>query len=116
MRDDAGELWESYVLVERMKYNLYNGRLAESYFWRTYDRQEIDLVEEWGGQLLATEMKWTARSHRAPGAWPIPTVRSRLSIRKITSGSYLTRLPHPRRAPGCRYSIQLVCAMTVSGS
>ena len=69
MRDDAGELWESYILVERLKYNLYNGHLAESYFWRTYDRQEIDLVEEWGGRLLATEMKWTARSHKAPGAW-----------------------------------------------
>ena len=69
MRDDAGELWESYILVERLKYNLYNGHLADSYFWRTYDRQEIDLVEEWGGQLLATEMKWSARSHRVPGAW-----------------------------------------------
>lgn len=69
MRDDVGSLWESYVLVERMKYNLYNGRLAESYFWRTYDRQEIDLVEEWGGRLLATEMKWSTRPNRAPGAW-----------------------------------------------
>ncbi len=69
MRDDVGALWESYVLVERMKYNLYNDRLAESYFWRTYDRQEIDLVEEWGGRLLATEMKWSTRPNRAPGAW-----------------------------------------------
>ena len=69
MRDDAGVLWENYVLVERLKRNLYSGRLTESYFWRTYDRQEIDLVEEWGGQLLATEMKWSARSHRVPGAW-----------------------------------------------
>lgn len=69
MRDDVGELWENYVLVERLKYNLYNGRLAESYFWRTYDRQEIDLVEEWGGKLLAAELKWPARSSKAPGAW-----------------------------------------------
>ena len=69
MRDDVGSLWESYILVERLKYNLYNGRLAESYFWRTYDRQEIDLVEEWGGNVLAAEMKWPVRSHKAPGAW-----------------------------------------------
>ena len=69
MRDDVGVLWENYVLVERLKHNLYNGRLAESYFWRTYDRQEIDLVEEWGGRLLATEMKWAAKSTRAPSAW-----------------------------------------------
>ena len=70
LRDDAGALWESYVLAERLKHNLYTGRLAESYFWRTYDRQEIDLVEEWGGRLYATEMKWSPRSAaRAPGGW-----------------------------------------------
>ena len=50
--------------------HLYTGRLAESYFWRTCDRQEIDLVEEWGGRLYAAEMKWSPRSAaRAPGGW-----------------------------------------------
>ena len=59
-------------MVERLKFNLYTGRLAESRFWRTYDQQEIDLVEEWGGRLHAAEMKWSAkpgRAVRAPGAW-----------------------------------------------
>ena len=73
MRDDAGILWENYILAERLKHNLYRGRLAESRFWRTYDHQEIDLVEEWGGRLIATEMKWTGRAtgrpDRAPRAW-----------------------------------------------
>lgn len=70
LRDDTGALWENYVLAERLKYNLYTGRLAEGYFWRTYDGQEIDLVEEWGGRLRATEMKWSPRrAARAPGAW-----------------------------------------------
>ena len=70
LRDDAGALWENYVLVERLKRNLYTGHLAESYFWRTYDRQEIDLVEAWGGHLGAAEVKWSPRSvSRPPGAW-----------------------------------------------
>ena len=70
LRDDAGALWENYVMVERLKYNLYTGRQAESYFWRTYDRQEIDLVEERGGRLDGVEMKWTPRPRlRAPRAW-----------------------------------------------
>ena len=70
LRDDAGALWENYILVERLKHNLYTGRLAESYFWRTYDRQEIDLVEEWGGRLYAADMKWSPRSAaRTPGGW-----------------------------------------------
>ena len=72
LRDDAGALWENYIMVERLKYNLYTGRFAESRFWRTYDQQEIDLVEEWGGRLHAAEMKWSAkpgRAVRAPGGW-----------------------------------------------
>ena len=70
LRDDAGALWENYVLAERMKHNLYTGRHALSYFWRTYDRQEIDLVEDCAGQLTAAEMKWSPRSvPRVPGGW-----------------------------------------------
>ena len=70
MRDDAGALWENYVMAERLKRNLYTGSLAESYFWRTYDQQEIDLVEEWGGRLKAVEMKWSPKSRvREPGGW-----------------------------------------------
>ena len=70
LRQDTGALWENYVLVERLKHNLYTGRLAESRFWRTYDQQEIDLIEEWGGHLRAAEMKWSPRGGvRAPGGW-----------------------------------------------
>lgn len=70
LRDDAGALWENYVMVERLKHNLYTGPPPASYFWRTYDRQEIDLVEERGGRLHGAEMKWSPRSRvRPPRAW-----------------------------------------------
>ena len=70
LRDDVGALWENYVLVERMKRNLYFRRLVTSYFWRTYDRQEIDLVEDRGGRLHATELKWSSKpSARPPRGW-----------------------------------------------
>lgn len=69
LRADTGQLWENYVLSERTKFNLYHGHRVQSHFWRTYDQQEIDLVEEAGGALSAYEMKWTSRSVRAPVAW-----------------------------------------------
>ena len=70
LRDDAGALWENYVLAERMKYNLYTGRRPMSYFWRTYDRQEIDLVEDWRGELVAAEMKWSPKAApKTPSGW-----------------------------------------------
>ena len=72
LRGDTGALWENYIVAERLKRNLYNRWLAESYFWRTYDRQEIDLVEECNGRLLAAEIKWSPRAAaraRPPASW-----------------------------------------------
>ena len=46
------------------------GHAVESYFWRIYARQEIDLVEEWGGRLRAAEIQWSPRdAARAPRGW-----------------------------------------------
>lgn len=56
-RNDVGELWENFVIAERMKQNAYN----KSYFWRTRLQHEIDYLEEVDGQLRAFEFKWNAR-------------------------------------------------------
>jgi len=69
LRDDAGALWENYVCGERLKANLYRGRTVQSHYWRTYDQQELDLVEETGGQLTGIEMKWAPGTYRCPTAW-----------------------------------------------
>jgi len=69
MRDDVGALWENYAIVERMKSALYQGRTVQSYFWRTYDQKEIDLVEEAGGALSAFEMKWSPVRLSPPKDW-----------------------------------------------
>ena len=75
-------------MVERLKHNLYTGRQTESYFWRTYDRQEIDLIEERGGHLDATEMKWSPKpGRRAPRAWREAYPDS--SFRVVDRESYL---------------------------
>ncbi len=43
---------------------------ANIYFWRTYEQQEIDLIEERGGRLHGYEMKWsTNKPAAAPPLW-----------------------------------------------
>lgn len=59
LRNDIGQLWENYLVSERMKTNHYHNRSTNSYFWRTYDQKEIDLVEETGGKLYGFEFKWS---------------------------------------------------------
>jgi predicted AAA+ superfamily ATPase len=58
-RQDAGALWENYIISERVKLHSYNGWHGRSYFWRTYLQQEIDLVEEIDGSFSAFEFKWS---------------------------------------------------------
>jgi predicted AAA+ superfamily ATPase len=70
LRDDIGMLWENYIISERIKYQRYNKLLVNNYFWRTYDQQEIDWVEERGGKLYGYEFKWNPkRQVKSPGAW-----------------------------------------------
>jgi len=70
LRQDTGELWENYLMAERMKFNAYTMNLKQRYFWRTYDQQEIDLIEEGSGFLSAYEFKWNAtKKVKVPGAW-----------------------------------------------
>lgn len=58
-RTDVGALWENFVIAERMKFLQYNRIDAKQYFWRTTQKQEIDLIEEHeGGLLKAFEFKW----------------------------------------------------------
>jgi uncharacterized protein len=58
LRNDVGQLWENYLVSERQKTNHYHSRLVNSYFWRTYDQREIDLIEEAEGKLTGFELKW----------------------------------------------------------
>ncbi len=58
VRNDAGQLWENFLMVERRKANQLAGRSVNAYFWRTYDQKEIDYIEEHAGRLDAYEFKW----------------------------------------------------------
>ena len=61
IRQDIGALWENYLVSERIKYNQYNSRYVNNYFWRTAQMQEIDYLEESDGILSAYEFKWNPK-------------------------------------------------------
>ena len=69
VRGDVGQLWENFIISERMKFIKNNSLFANTFFWRTYDRQEIDLVEERDGRLFAYEFKWKNEKVKKPRAW-----------------------------------------------
>ena len=65
LRNDAGALWENFVISERIKKNHYEGRYPKYYFWRTTSQQEIDFIEEEDGMFNAFEMKWNPKRGKA---------------------------------------------------
>lgn len=69
LRNDAGELWENYLVIERMKRQEYLQEPANNYFWRTYTKKELDLVEERNGQLHGYEIKWGKARPGPPKEW-----------------------------------------------
>ncbi len=61
-RNDAGELFENFFVMERVKYLSNNSIYRNLYFWRTYDGQGIDLIEEGDGKLFGLEVKYSPTS------------------------------------------------------
>ncbi len=69
-RNDVGDLWENYLVMERVKKQAYQKMGVQNYFWRTYDQQEIDWVETEGDLLRGFEFKWNPNKKvKVPGAW-----------------------------------------------
>lgn len=60
-RTDVGDLWENYLAVERIKKQHYQKMPTKNYFWRTYDQQELDWLEERADQLAGFEFKWSEK-------------------------------------------------------
>ncbi|MGV3509337.1 MAG: ATP-binding protein [Sphingobacteriaceae bacterium] len=65
-RNDMGLLWENYCIYERIKRNAYEKKDTNYYFWRTYDQQEIDLIEESAGKISAADFKWGQAKKNKP--------------------------------------------------
>jgi predicted AAA+ superfamily ATPase len=68
-RNDIGMLWENFLFIERVKKQEYQKLLCNNYFWRTYQQQEVDMVEERDGRLYGFEFKWNNKAVKAPKAW-----------------------------------------------
>jgi hypothetical protein len=65
-RNDVGQLWENFIMIERLKKLSYDNIYGNRYFWRTYDQKEIDLIEERDGKLFGFEIKWGQRKVKNP--------------------------------------------------
>jgi predicted AAA+ superfamily ATPase len=68
-RNDIGALWENYMISERLKHQEYKRVSSNNYFWRTYEQQEIDWVEERDGSLFGYEFKWKESKVKTPTQW-----------------------------------------------
>lgn len=68
-RMDMGKLWENFFITEKLKDNQNHLLHCQFHFWRTYDQQEIDLIEEKNEVINAYEMKWGKKLPKAPAGF-----------------------------------------------
>ncbi len=88
-RNDIGGLWENFLMIERIKKKAYKHIHGYSYFWRTYEQKEIDLIEEREGELFPYEFKWSAKNKVVlPKDWTLAYPQSE-SFSIVTPDNYL---------------------------
>ncbi len=87
-RDDIGKLWENFLFVERLKKCSYDRLYANIYFWRTWEKQEIDYIEEREGKMFGYEFKWNAdKKVLEPSQWKSAYDNSTFEV--ISKDNYL---------------------------
>ena len=69
MRNDKGQLWENFLVIERLKKQSYSPIYANNFFWRTWTGKEVDFIEEREGKLFGYEFKWTQKNNKPPKLW-----------------------------------------------
>jgi predicted AAA+ superfamily ATPase len=69
LRNDHGQLWENFLVTERIKYQSYAGLFSNNFFWRTYTGAEIDWIEERQGNLYAYDFKYGNKPIKMPCSW-----------------------------------------------
>lgn len=73
--EEWGHMWENFLITERIKRNNDSGRtFVEHYFWRTQQKNEVDLIEIEDGKMLGVEIKKKDKKIVAPksfaGSYP----------------------------------------------
>jgi predicted AAA+ superfamily ATPase len=66
LRNDAGLLWENFLISERFKNNSNRERNVNAYFWRSPQAGEIDYLEEADGAISAFEFKLNKNKFKPP--------------------------------------------------
>lgn len=87
-RNDSGQLWENFLIVERIKKRAYQKIYASHYFWRTKHGSEIDYVEERDGNLYGYEFKLGNKMVKAPPLWH-KTYKDQAFFKVVNQENYL---------------------------
>ena len=87
-RNGVGQLWENFIFIARLKQATYKEFYGRRYFWRTYQGQEVDFVEEIEKTLTGFEVKWsTTKRFKTPSDWVENYPEAKFNV--ITPSNYL---------------------------
>jgi len=93
LRQDVGALWESYLISERLKRCNFQRLSEQHFFWRTYDGQELDLLEKSESGLQGFEFKWGGKTPKCPVAFAKAYPEAKFMI--VNPDNYLDWLTYP---------------------
>lgn len=92
-RNDVGQLWENFLISERIKHNTYVNDRVATYFWRLSTGAEIDFVEEKDGEYHGYEFKWGNKQAKPPVSWQTGYPNSTyMTINKSNYLSFITNI------------------------
>lgn len=91
MRIEEDQLWENWLIAERIKWNALNHTKTTYFFWQTHTRQHLSLIESNEKGVSAYTFKWSKK-----GTFKIPALFSsyypQIKVQLINRSNYWTFL------------------------
>lgn len=85
-RKDIGALWENFLAIERTKQNEYKNKGNNHFFWRSYEKAEIDWIEIKDDTINSFEFKWNKEKNHTPKSF---MEKYKSSVKTINKNNYL---------------------------
>ena len=89
LRKDLGNMFENFVIVEKLKINAYKNKFYQTFFWRNTEGKEIDYIEKWNQNADVYEFTLSnSQKKKTPTVFMENNKNLAINFKVVTSDNY----------------------------
>lgn len=88
-RNDMGQLFENFIIIEKLKQITYKRDNTQMYFWRTKQQHEIDMILVKDNHIKGFEIKWNKQKIKTASVNAFKSAYKKSTVSILNSENFL---------------------------